>query len=146
MDINPKQRVIIIGCGYTGQRVAQRCLDAGADVSGIVRTDDGAEKLQRLGITVQQIDFDQPLPAQRLELDDALVFYCMPPPSSGTHDDPRMAAFIQCLSKTQQRPQAIVYLSTTGVYGDCRGAWVTESNLPAPLSPPGGRKPSEKVL
>jgi len=138
MDINPKQRVIIIGCGYTGQRVAKRCLEAGAEVHGVVRSEEQAGVLQGLGIHVHQIDFDQPLPKQSLVLDDALIFYCMPPPSSGVHDDPRMMAFIKCLG--DQRPQAIVYLSTTGVYGDCRGAWVTESSLPAPLSPRASRR------
>lgn len=142
MDINPKQRVTIIGCGYTGQRLAKRCLEAGAEVSGVVRSDDRVETLKQLGVNVLKLDFDQPLSAQRLSLGKALVFYCMPPPSSSPNDDPRMAAFINYLinSPPEQRPQAIVYLSTTGVYGDCRGAWVTERNLPAPLSPRASRR------
>jgi nucleoside-diphosphate-sugar epimerase len=142
MDINPKQRVVIIGCGYSGQRVAQRCLEAGAEVCAVVRSAERVKELQQLGIPVQQIDFDQSLSNLQLMLNNALVFYCMPPPSSGAHDDPRMAAFIQLLAKSQegQRLQAIVYLSTTGVYGDCRGAWVTESSLPAPLSPRASRR------
>jgi len=138
MDINPKQRVFIIGCGYTGERVAKRCLEAGAEVHGVVRSEEQADSLRQLGVHVHQVDFDQLMMKQCLALEDGLVFYCMPPPGSGVHDDPRMMTFIKCLGK--QRPQAIVYLSTTGVYGDCRGAWVTESSLPAPLSPRASRR------
>jgi len=138
MEINPKQRVIIIGCGYTGLRVAKRCLESGAEVHGLVRSKDRVDELEQLGVHVHQVDFDQPLPKRLWSLDEALVFYCMPPPSSGPHDDARIATFIKTLEN--QRPQAIVYLSSTGVYGDCRGAWVTEDSFPAPLSPRGSRR------
>ena len=142
MDINPKQRVVIIGCGYTGQRLARHCLQAGAEVCGVVRREESAEKLKQLGVNVLKVDFDQPLAAQRIVVDNALVFYCMPPPSTGPNDDMRMAAFIKYLDESTpaQRPQAVVYLSTTGVYGDFRGAWVTEKNVPAPLSPRAARR------
>lgn len=142
MDKNHKQRVLIIGCGYTGLRLAQRCLKAGAEVHGVVRGGGQIKKLEQLGVQVHTIDFDRPLPKRHWSLDNTLVFYCMPPPASGPHDDTRMAAFIELLVNTQQgrRPQAIVYLSTTGIYGDCRGGWVTESSLPAPLLPRSSRR------
>jgi nucleoside-diphosphate-sugar epimerase len=37
-------------------------------------------------------------------------------------------------------PQALVYASTTGVYGDCAGAWVAESRPVAPATPRAQRR------
>jgi len=141
-QINPKQQVVIFGCGYTGLRIAKKCLQAGAVVHGVVRSQESADGLSGHNIQGYSIDFDQPLTTVNLPLANALVYYSMPPPTTGGSDDPRMAVFTRLLSDLppEQRPQAIVYLSSTGVYGDCRGAWVTEMNLPAPLSPRASRR------
>ncbi len=141
-EINPKQSVVIIGCGYTGERIGKRCIMSGAEVHGIVRTEERRKYLQTMGINGYCIDFDRMQPEPELSFAKALIFYCMPPPSSGGADDMRMAGFIRWLDNMpiEQLPQAIVYLSSTSVYGDCHGAWVTEQSLPAPLSPRGSRR------
>ena len=141
-EINPKDRIIIIGCGYTGSRIARECLAAGAEVHGVVRRDAQATQLNDVGVNVHQIDFDQPSLKLDLPLDDALVFYCMPPPNWDSMDDMRMAQFVRYLTSVMpdEKPRAIVYLSSTSVYGDCHGAWVTEASLPAPLSPRASRR------
>jgi nucleoside-diphosphate-sugar epimerase len=142
MEINPEDRIIIIGCGYTGQRIAAYGLAAGADVHGVVRSDEQASILRGIGVTVHQLDFDQPSLKLDLPLAGALLYYCMPPQRSDSMDDLRMAVFVRNIMElpADKRPRAIVYLSTTGVYGDCRGAWVTETSLPAPLSPRASRR------
>jgi nucleoside-diphosphate-sugar epimerase len=142
MEINPEDRIIIIGCGYTGERIAREALAVGADVHGIVRSDERAAVLRGIGVNVHQFDFDRPSPKLDLPLAGALVFYCMPPQRNDSMDDLRMALFVRCLGErsSDELPRAIVYLSTTGVYGDCRGAWVTETSLPAPLSPRASRR------
>ena len=142
IEINPKDRIIIIGCGYTGLRIARECLAAGAEVHGVVRRDEQAALLNDIGVIVHQLDFDQPSLKLDLPLADTLLFYCMPPPKWDSMDDMRMAQFVRYLSceKPEEKPRAIVYLSSTGVYGDCHGAWVTEASLPAPLSPRASRR------
>ncbi len=56
---------------------------------------------------------------------ESLVFYLAPPPDSGT-EDPRLGRFLQAFEGT--RAPRIVYVSTTGVYGDCGGRWVDETS------------------
>ncbi len=44
-------------------------------------------------------------------------------------------------------PQRLVYISTTGVYGDCGGAWITETQPVNPGTPRGKRRlAAENVL
>ena len=74
-------------------------------------------------------DLDRPetlsLPAA-----DALL-HCAPPPAEGVTDG-RTANLLAALEKGRILPKRIVYVSTSGVYGDCGGAWVDESRPPAP--------------
>jgi len=88
--------VLILGCGYTGQRVAQRFRARGASVTETHR--DTAR-------------FDvQP---------GALVLHSVPPEGS--------AGLVEMLGDS---PARVVYLSTTGVYGDA--SFVDESTPVAP--------------
>lgn len=142
LEINPEDRVVVVGCGYTGLRIARESLARGAEVHGVVRRAEQAAVLADLGVIVHQLDFDRPLLKWDVSLADSLLFYCMPPPKWDSMDDPRMAQFVRYLTSeaAEQKPRAIVYLSSTSVYGDCRGAWVTETSLPAPLSPRASRR------
>ncbi len=74
-------------------------------------------------------DLDRPetlaLPAA-----DALL-HCAPPPAQG-ESDTRTANLLAALEKGGVLPARIVYVSTSGVYGDCGGARVDESH---PISP-----------
>ena len=115
--------MFIVGCGYIGTRLALRALDAATPVSGVVRSAASAEKLGEQMIPVLRCDLDsEPLPAGSTEGQE--VYYCAPPPSAGVQDT-RMRRFIAGLADSGQ-PRRIVYLSTTGVYGDCHGEWVDE--------------------
>jgi nucleoside-diphosphate-sugar epimerase len=52
------------------------------------------------------------------------VVYLAPPPSQGW-GDPRVLALLRALRK-RAVPMQFVYGSTSGVYGDCGGAWIDE--------------------
>ena len=67
----------------------------------------------------------------------ATVYYLAPPPPEG-HSDPRMTHFLGVC--TERLPARIVYLSTSGVYGDCQGEWVDESRRAAPVTPRAKRR------
>ena len=54
------------------------------------------------------------------------VLHCAPPPAAGTAD-PRTAALLATLETGGILPSRLVYISTSGVYGDCGGALVDES-------------------
>jgi nucleoside-diphosphate-sugar epimerase len=61
------------------------------------------------------------------------VLHCAPPPTAG-EADPRTANLLAALEKASILPARLAYVSTSGVYGDCAGARVDESQPPAPQS------------
>lgn len=121
---------VIIGCGYLGTKVAKYYLERGEAVTGVVRTTRSAEVLQDVGIPGQLLDLDQD-PIGPLNLQGAELFYFAPPPKSGT-DETRVERLLGGLNR-KNSPQRIVYLSTTGVYGDCGGDWVDEARPAHPV-------------
>ncbi|USF87567.1 SDR family oxidoreductase [Candidatus Endoriftia persephone] len=121
--------ITIVGCGDIGARLAQRLIGAGEAVRGWVCSPDGIERLQRLRIPAALVDLDRP-DAQGSDLEGAQLFYFAPPPKQGVEDG-RVAHLIELFAQLGQ-PRRVVYLSTTGVYGDCQGEWVDETRPPAP--------------
>ena len=78
------------------------------------------------------IDLDRPESLAALE-PSAAVLHCAPPPSSGTADT-RTANLLVALEGRRILPTRFVYISTSGVYGDCDGALVDESRRIHPQS------------
>ncbi|MEW8064533.1 MAG: NAD-dependent epimerase/dehydratase family protein, partial [Candidatus Thiodiazotropha sp.] len=98
---------------------------------GIVRTLQSVERLEDVGVEAVQIDLDQPLAAVN-QIESRQLFYFAPPPPRGQQDG-RVGRLIEQFMEGPS-PQRVVYLSTSGVYGDCRGAWVDETRPPAPIA------------
>jgi nucleoside-diphosphate-sugar epimerase len=123
-------RCLIAGCGYTGLRLARR-LQPGRHVTAVAHSERSAARLAGHGIGSVLADLDAQLPPGCLATvaDGADVAYLVPPPESGT-DDPRLGRFLDGMGAA--RPGVLLYMSTTGVYGDTRGAPVTEAS---PLAP-----------
>lgn len=116
--------VLIIGCGDIGRRVARRHLRHGDYVTGLVRSQAGAQRLAAEGVLPLVTDLDSddaPLP----EAD--LVYHFAPPPGTGTRD-----TRTERLLSRLPAPVHLVYISTSGVYGDHQGAWVDETTPPNP--------------
>lgn len=122
--------VLIIGCGDIGVRVARLLQVRGAIVAGLVRDDAGAERLRRYDITPVSGDLDDPATLAGLPTAGRLIFYMAPPPGGGMLD-PRLRNFCAAIG-AGQAPAKVVYLSTSGVYGDCGEGWVTEAT---PVNP-----------
>jgi nucleoside-diphosphate-sugar epimerase len=76
-------------------------------------------------------DLDRPATLGRLAHVADAVLHLAPPPSQGVHD-PRTLQLLRALARGGVR--RLVYASTSGVYGDCQGAWVRESRPLAPLT------------
>ncbi len=122
--------VLIVGCGYVGQRVARRLLDEGWEVAGVVRSHQSAELLAELGAVPIVVDLDDSSSTVGLPVANKFLFYFVPP--SVTDDsDLRLRNFL-ATACTADLPTRIVYISTSGVYGDCHGEWINESQ---PLNP-----------
>jgi nucleoside-diphosphate-sugar epimerase len=122
--------VFIIGCGDIGRRVASLELAAGNPVAALVRSEATVRQLRQQGVGVVRGDLDAPESLANLPVHAAVLYYFAPPPAKGT-DDPRLKAVLAALSPAVL-PKRVVYISTSGVYGDCQGAWIDEDR---PLNP-----------
>jgi len=125
---------LVAGTGYTGQRVLKQL--PADDVAGASRSPIETDRPFHL------VDFDAVVDTSVFELPERYaVLYTCPP---GDEDDKRLQRFLAHLSPM---PERFVYMSTTGVYGDCHGAVVNEDS---PLKPDSGmsgpRIAAEKML
>lgn len=77
-----------------------------------------------------QADLDQPSSLAELPTKQAIIYYFAPPPPQGETDS-RLENFLNAIP-ADALPKHIIYISTSGVYGDCQGEWVTETS---PLKP-----------
>lgn len=97
-----------------------------AQVYGVVRRTDSVARLRGRGIVPIVADLDDFASLRRLSLAPFAVLHCAPPPADG-RDDPRTRKLVAALSRARIIPRRLVYISTSGVYGDCAGARVDET-------------------
>ncbi len=122
--MEPSCEVFIIGCGYVGRQVAAAEQARGRRVGALTHSPEKIRELRTAGIDALPGNLDRPETLSRLPLHGAVLYYFAPPPGRGS-DDPRMAALVDHFDD-EHRPARVVLISTTGVYGDCGGAWVDE--------------------
>ncbi len=128
----PPSTPLIAGCGDVGRRLARRLIARGERPVGLARTQRSADELGRVGIAPVASDLDRPIDEPPAAAADGTVFYLVPPPPEGADDDPRLRHFLRACEEAV--PRRLIYLSTSGVYGDCGGEWVAETREPAPVS------------
>src|SRR5690606_1872856 len=126
----------IVGCGDIGRRMLARYRAAGVQCVAVTRSAASAEAATALGARVFTLDLDHPERWPDTGPDGAAVVYLAPPPREGTRD-PRIRAFLDRHGANIRR---LVLVSTTGVYGDCGGAWIDEDTPPAPATDRGRRR------
>jgi nucleoside-diphosphate-sugar epimerase len=124
---------LIVGCGYVGSRLAGR-ESARRPLLALVRSGRSETDLQSAGVRTLRVDLDAARdpalhPVLAAAADHSAVVYLAPPPDSGT-TDPRLATFLAQIEGAT--PAVLVYVSTTGVYGDAGGALVDEFTPVAP--------------
>src|SRR5471032_3352213 len=100
------KRLLIIGFGDVAHRTAA-LLPERIEVRAVSRSNG--------------FDLDRRLPPLAGWADTLL--YCAPPPNEGS-TDPRIASLLAALEAGGILPRRFVYISTSGVYGDCGGDWV----------------------
>jgi nucleoside-diphosphate-sugar epimerase len=140
-----RQRVLIVGCGDVGLRTAGQL---GAPQSQRVRlmaltsSPDRVRLLRACGITPLQGNLDDPASIQRLAGIAHRVIHLAPPPTDragASERDPRSLVLVRAL-RLRTPPLALVYGSTTGVYGDCGGQRVDETRTVNPHTPRAQRR------
>lgn len=95
-------------------------------------------ELQSKGITPLLGNLDEPQSLQRLAGVATHVVHMAPPPLQG-ETDPRTRHLMQALAR-RTAPLSVVYGSTSGVYGDCEGAWIDETRAVNPTTPRAQRR------
>lgn len=130
---NTQNSVLILGCGYTGQRVAKRLLDQNLPVIATSRdpTQPPLQELSQQGARILAFDVNKPesfAPLQNEIQPGITVLHSLPtvgPPESRVNPTPAL------LSLLGNAPSRIVHLSTTGVYGNTRKVDETTPAAPA---------------
>lgn len=118
-------RVLLIGCGDIALRTAA-LLRGRAQLVGLTRRVEEAGRLRAHGIVPLVGDLDDFRTLARLRGAPFGVLHFAPPAGEG-RDDPRTQRLLAALTKAGRIPQRFVYISTSGVYGDCAGAHVGEA-------------------
>jgi nucleoside-diphosphate-sugar epimerase len=121
------ERLLIIGPGDVARRALPELASRYA-ATALVRGNPAG-----LGVATVAGDLDRPASLAPLAGAADVVLHAAPPGETGARDE-RTRSLIAALSGARMLPRRLVYLSTSGVYGDCGGARVDESRPPAPQS------------
>lgn len=135
------ERLLIIGCGDIARRALPALL-ARYHVLALVRSHADAGQLADLGVEPIVGDLDEPSSLAPLAGAADRIICLAPPPDSGVIDS-RTGNLLSVLREPPsksgamlahalRRPRRCVYVSTSGVYGDCAGALVDETRAVNP--------------
>lgn len=134
---SPNKNIWIIGYGYIGRKVAGLYQKQSVQTSVTARSKGSLVNVATSGHGGFQLDLDKKQTANvetgiameiMTGIKDANVFYFIPPPKQGV-EDTRLRVF---LNKVKGQARRIVLISTTGVYGDCQGEWINETQTTYP--------------
>jgi len=140
-----KPRILIIGCGDIGLRVAKQ-LCRNYRVFALTSQQSRFSELRGLGITPILGDLDKPETLWRLSGLAETVIHLAPPQNIG-HRDSRTRNLIRILAQGPASLSRLIYVSTTGVYGDHKGGRVSEITPVNPQSERAKRRvDAERVL
>ena len=123
-------RLLIIGCGDVGLRVL-KLLAGRWRVFALTSTPARAAVLRAAGAVPLVGNLDEPATLARLAGLADLVLHLAPPAREG-ETDARTRHLLAALAR--RPPQALVYASTTGVYGDCGGDLIDETRALNPAT------------
>ena len=120
--IGKKNKFLILGCGYSGSYFAETIKKLGCTVLTSSRT---ASKDPNSFIFNSENGI---VPDEKIFDGVTHILSCIPPDKNG--NDPVLESL---QSKLQDLPlEWVGYLSTTGVYGNTKGDWVSEIDQPSP--------------
>jgi nucleoside-diphosphate-sugar epimerase len=124
-----RTRILVVGCGDVGMRLLATA-SRNARWMALTSSPERVEDLRAAGALPLQGNLDQNATLARLAGLAQRVVHLAPPPSTG-RADPRTTNLARALAR-RSLPERWVYASTSGVYGDCGGDWVSETR---PLRP-----------
>lgn len=131
-------RTVVLGCGYVGLELASELLGRGHDVIGVRRSPTGLTAIKQAGARPIAADVTDPRTLHRIPSPDTVV-YCVSSGGRGTTNArdvylEGLRTTIRHLAARPKPPSRFVYTSSTGVYGDRNGRWVTEDDPVVPVT------------
>lgn len=131
-------RILIVGCGDVGMRLA-RLIKGRARLYALTHTPERHAQLRAAGIVPIAGDLDDRASLTRIAHLADWVLHFAPPPGEGG-GDPRTRRLLAALARPGSLSQTLIYISTSGVYGDCGGARVDETRPARPNNPRAKRR------
>ncbi|MBW3600929.1 MAG: SDR family oxidoreductase [Planctomycetes bacterium] len=120
---------LVIGCGYLGLRAARRWLAAGEQVFAVTRSQNRAKDLAELGLHPLVADVPDPATLADLPRVETLLYAVGYDRACGK---PRTQVYVDGLQNVlfalAAETRRIIYISSTGVYGQTEGEWVDEDS------------------
>ena len=123
------KNIVLVGFGYMAQRVSQKLKHSGLTSEQTVFSLSRKPSTQTSWIQHICWDLDNNSNTNFTHpeiFNYSRILYLVPPPAAGKND-PRLGNFLSLIKQSKHVPEKIVLISTTGVYGNCKGAWVDES-------------------
>ncbi len=122
--------ILVLGCGFTGMRVARSFLARGACVTVTTRHPEKLAALGAAGACVLSLDASRPESLRDAVRSGVRVLHSIPSVGEGDQLSDPTPGLLAAVADAAER---IVYLSTTGVYG--AASLVDEHTAPAPRTP-----------
>ncbi|MDD2741030.1 MAG: SDR family oxidoreductase [Rhodocyclaceae bacterium] len=139
------QKILIVGSGDVARRILLQ-LAGHYRVFALLRKAEKQADWRFAGAIPLLADLDQRSSLDRLSGLADIVLHLAPPPTQGTRDT-RTRHLLAALGKGKSLPRRLIYVSTTGVYGNCSGAKIDETRRVLAESPRAGRRvDAERVL
>jgi len=126
------QKLLIVGCGDVARRTLPRLLGH-YRVFALLRDPAQCAFWRAEGVRPILADLDRADSLKRIAGLADIVLHFAPPPERGTVDI-RMRRLLGALCRGENRPQRLIYISTSGVYGDCAGARIDETHRLRPTT------------
>ena len=122
-SLNHKSKFLIFGCGFSGSFFAKTIKKLGYDV---LTTSRGENKDPQSFVFNSE---NGTIPDKNIFDGITHILSCIPPDKNG--NDPVIGTLKSQLKSLSL--EWVGYLSTTGVYGDTEGKWVSETDQPKPF-------------
>lgn len=125
---------LIFGCGYLGRHVAQLWRSAGNDVLVVTRSDSKASALRALGLRAQVGDItDGDRFPEIADVETALFAVGYDRASQKSIHEVFVNGLRNALAVLPRSIRRLIYISSTGVYGQNRGEWLDEDSPTQPI-------------
>lgn len=132
------QKILIVGSGDVARRTLVHLVRR-YRVHVVLRDPGRLAAWRAAGARPLLADLDDPASLRRLAGLADHVLHLAPPPADGQRDT-RTRHLLAALDQGKSLPRRLIYVSTTGVYGDCAGAAINESRALNPQSARAGRR------